>query len=302
MVAIVFRTTGAWGVGQGFNLTNVQVDTNFYNLKTAVEFLQNNPPEAVSIDFVEMIGNDLFIHLTDYSVQGPFPIDGVTYTPRGIWQPSTVYAINDLVSMGGTLYVVTWDHTSDLVFDPGANDGAGHNYYEVFFEAPETSIPIGGNTRDVLGKNSATDFDIGWLTGLVPDGGAQGALLRKASAVDQDLEWFSATSGPTPLPIKTVTTSIYTFQVGDEGQYIRFTVSGAFNPTFPTNASQPFAIGSEITFRIVSATSVFMNVSVGVTITPPTGFLFQPFGPGAVITIKKTGTNTWDAFGLLAPQ
>lgn len=304
MVALVFRTTGAWGAGQGFNLTNVQVDTNFYNLKLAVEAMVDTPAECISIESFEVIGNSLYIHLTDYSVQGPFVLPETTYAPQGVWLPSTPYLVNDLVSFGGTLYIVTFAHTSGTVFDPGANDGAGNNYYKVFFTAPETAFPVGGNTRQVLGKLSATDFDFGWITGLVPDGGTADQVLAKNSSGNQDTIWrsLSAISGTGlgGLTIKTVSVANYTFALGDENLYIRFTVSGSLQLAVPTNAVAAFGVGTEITFRITTATTVFITVT-GVTVTPPTGFQFKPFGPGAVVTIKKTGTNTWDAFGLLLP-
>jgi carbohydrate binding protein with CBM5/12 domain len=300
MVAIVFRTSGAWGAGQGFNLTAVQVDTNFYNLKTAVEAIQTTPPTAVSIASFEIVGNDLYIHMTDSSVQGPFTLPSTTYTPQGAWQPSTAYVVNDLVSVGGSLYVVTWPHTSASTFDPNANDGAGHNFYQLMFTAPGNSLPTGGLDRQVLGKLSTSDFDVGWLTGLVPNGGAAGAYLTKSSNADQDLFWFTPANTLGSLPIRTISTSPYTFAVADVGSYLRFTLASAIQLFIPTNASVPIAVGSEITFMMTQATSVFISTS-GVTVNVPTGFQLTPFGPGAVVTIKKVALNIWDAFGLLKP-
>jgi hypothetical protein len=133
----------------------------------------------------------------------------------------------------------------------------------------------------------------------VPNGGLLGQYLRKVSNLDQDLEWgtLPAASG---LPIVTVGGSTYTFAATDVGGYVRFTGVGSVTITVPTNAAVPIAVGSEITFMATQATSVFISTS-GITVLVPSGFTLEPFSPGAVITIKKIGTNTWDAFGLLKP-
>jgi hypothetical protein len=41
----------------------------------------------------------------------------------------------DVVSVGGIgLYLVIFQHTSALSFDPGANDGSGHNFYQLLLQ------------------------------------------------------------------------------------------------------------------------------------------------------------------------
>jgi hypothetical protein len=301
MVAIVFRTSGAWGAGQGFNLTAVQVDTNFYNLKTAVEALVTTPPTAVSIASFEVIGTSLYIHMTDASVQGPFTLPSTVYNPRGAWQPSTPYLINDIVSAGGSAYFVIWNHTSGLTFDAGANDGAGHDFYQLFFSSPSNALPVGGVARQALAKVSSGDFDVAWTTGLVPNGGTIGQYLGKVSSTDQDVAWTSLPAAGAALPINTISSSTYTYLPTDAGQYVRFTAPGTITLTIPTNAVQAIPVGSEITSVATQATLVSI-ASAGVTVNVPTGFTLAPFGPGAVWTIKKIGTNTWDAFGLLKPS
>jgi hypothetical protein len=42
-----------------------------------------------------------------------------------------VFAVNVFVTEGGVTYLVEYPHTSAATFDPGANDGLGHNYYHL---------------------------------------------------------------------------------------------------------------------------------------------------------------------------
>src|SRR5262245_16871006 len=175
--------------------------------------------------------------MTDSTVQGPFPLPVATYNPRGEWQPATGYLINDLVSAGGTLYVVTWNHTSEATFDPGANDGAGHDFYAVFMEAPQSVIPAGGLFRQVLGKLSNTDFDVAWIGGLLPLAGTIGQVLAKNSNSDLDVGWTSLPSGGSSLPMSTISAANYTYVLGDAGTYIRFTAAGSLGITIPNNAA-----------------------------------------------------------------
>ena len=55
------------------------------------------------------------------------------------------------------------------------------------------SVPTGGGTGQVLAKNTATNYDLGWITpptgsGL-PTGGNTGQLLTKKSAANGDAQW-----------------------------------------------------------------------------------------------------------------
>jgi hypothetical protein len=73
-VTITFRTAGAWGAGIGMNLTPAQVDTNFYNLKLAVEDLQDNPTPAETIANVTVNGTQFSMVTSEAVTWGPFDI------------------------------------------------------------------------------------------------------------------------------------------------------------------------------------------------------------------------------------
>jgi hypothetical protein len=305
-----FRTAGPWGAGEGQNLTNVEVDTNFYELDQRVLLMETSPPEAVSIESFEVIGDLLYIHLTNYAVEGPFELPMRRFMPRGVWQPSTLYLVDDLVSMGGVLYAVPTEHTSALTFDPGANNGSGGDFYSVLFEAPETAIPTGGITRQVLGKLSNTNFDIGWITGLLPAGGSTTWILQKASAGNYDVEWAPRPSvgGLTTTDMtfsfgnRTLRATTIAFPNGDEFKYFHCNNTTGSNIRISLSVSEPFSVDTEISFRQQNTGStITFTFDSGVTLQYPDGFLPRLYGRGAVATLKKVDTDTWDLFGLLAP-
>lgn len=129
MVDITFRGPGPWGLGKGSRLIILEGDTNWYNLKVAIEDLIANPPEARSISDISVAGNAFTFTMSDSTFEGPLEIPIANLNPRGVWQPSTAYFVNDVVTYQGTVYFVTYAHTSALTFDPGATSGPGQDWY-----------------------------------------------------------------------------------------------------------------------------------------------------------------------------
>lgn len=126
-----FRTTDntKWGAGKGSNLTPGEVDENFWDLGQRTAVLEANPPAPVGIDHVTTAGNTFTIVLTDGSSQGPFNLPAAKFNLVGEWAPNVPYVPNSFVTEAGKTYLILHPHTSGAFFDPGANDGAGHNYY-----------------------------------------------------------------------------------------------------------------------------------------------------------------------------
>jgi len=151
-----------WGTGQGFNLTAAQVDINFWDLVQRMIAQEARPDAAAGIDHFEIVGINMFVHMTDATVLGPYELPVATFNDRGTWAPETDYSKMDTFSINGGLYVVTWDHTSDLTFDAGANDGAGHDYYQLMIQTPGAALPAGGAVGMLLGKTTTTDYAVGW--------------------------------------------------------------------------------------------------------------------------------------------
>ena len=92
-----------WGTGQGFNLTPAQVDINFWDLIQRVLVLEALPDAAAGIDHFEIVGIDMYVHMTDDTVLGPYELPVATFHDRGIWAPSTGYSKMDTFSINGGL-------------------------------------------------------------------------------------------------------------------------------------------------------------------------------------------------------
>lgn len=233
-MTIVYRTAGPWGAGKGANLTPAEVDTNFYELRTDVDDLTAQFVPVVNIAYFSVAANALFVHMTDHSILGPYPIPMVgLWTFRDEWLPDTTYLVNDMVTFGNVLYLVLIDHTSAGSFDPDATNGLGDNYYAVVLEAapaivetwnfqgvwePLTSyfkfdvVTFGTSIYLVLQNHeSAATFDpdetningplyslildLGVTSGL-PAGGDTGQALVKHSGADYDVTWANVSGLP----------------------------------------------------------------------------------------------------------
>lgn len=273
-VTIVFRTDdGAkWGTGQGSDLTPAQADVNLWNAKVAIEDLQDNPPDAVSIASISQSLNTLTVHLTDSSTQGPFTLPTIPITFRGAWTISTAYAVGDVITSGGSTYMVIYAHTSDpSAFDPGENDGSGHNYYGLLLSNPAGALPTGGSAGQFLVKTSATDYAASW--------GNVSAFVT----------------------LKTVTATTYSLISADIGKYIRCNNASGCTVTVPDNASVPIAVGTTYNFRTANAAGIsFIEGSTGVTINGRVGYNLATDASGATAVLVKVDTDEWDLFGDLS--
>lgn len=132
MDGIVFRTTdgGRWGAaggtGTGGNLTPLQFDENMWAFLVRMEALESNPPVAVSIASITVIGSTFQVNLTNGTHQGPFNLPIATFNATGNWVNAMTYARLDLVEAPHFgLYMVLIPHTtpvSPALFDPEAVD------------------------------------------------------------------------------------------------------------------------------------------------------------------------------------
>jgi hypothetical protein len=162
---LVYRTDDAtrWGNGQGSDLAAVTIDLNFWTLWSAIHSMQLSPISARSIDFISLsAGNQLYVHLTDHSIQGPFTVPTEIWNPRGTWLPSVNYAPLDVVGDNGSLYLVNIQHTSAGTFNAFATDGLGHNLYTLLLEQPADELPAGGTVGQRLVKSSGSPFVTTW--------------------------------------------------------------------------------------------------------------------------------------------
>jgi hypothetical protein len=225
---------------KGSALTFAEQDGNISDLDGRVVGLENisvsNPIDAITI-----AGNQLTFHYTTAAGGGSdtVTIPTAQWHGRGDWQPSTTYAVNDLVIASSNLYLVKIAHTSNLTFDAGAQIG-GNNIYDFIFG---------------------------------PMGQTESAQMSAAT---------------------------YTLQGSDNLKYYRCTsvASGSIIITIPALADVSIPLNSEISFRQNGDALIFQAAS-GVILNHPLDSAPITAVIGAVVTLKKIGTNEWDLFGRL---
>lgn len=328
---ILYRTAGPWGPGVGANLTAPQVDGNFYDVSMRVQNLELHPPESVTITSFTASGSQLYINMSDGTVQGPLTLPTVRWFFRGPWRPATVYAPDDVtVGPDSAVYLVLRSHTSATTFNANANDGAGHAYYSLLLEVPAATLPSGGAQGYVLIKNTVGNYDVIWGPVPAPPGGSGGQVLQKNSDIIGDASWND-------LSFNELSDVVF----GDElihGEYLRwdseverwvnapgterfvlrasswapvlgdeFAFMVLTNGTadviveIPYDTNVDFAIGTELTIHQNGTGKVTVAGQYGaVDILHHASFSNQLLGQYATATVKKTAAQEWRLFGLLA--
>lgn len=120
-MALLYVTTDMlkWGAGTGAPLSASQIDLNFWQLHERVLALETDPPTAVGISNIQVIGSQLTITLSDATSFGPYTLPTATFESRGEAVESAAYYELDVVSVvGHGLYLVLIDHTMVFPFDP----------------------------------------------------------------------------------------------------------------------------------------------------------------------------------------
>ncbi len=146
---------------KGSALTAAEFDGNTSDLDGRITTLEDNPPAAISISSFEVAGTSFYVHMTDSSVLGPYTLPtGEAWSLQGDWLPTTLYAVNDIVRSDGALYLVIFAHTSESVFDAGANDGGGHDFYELALPAANINqvSMTDSNTEVLVGLSYANRY------------------------------------------------------------------------------------------------------------------------------------------------
>jgi hypothetical protein len=269
-MTVIYRTPGAWGGGQGSDLAAAQIDENFFTL---VGLINAKAVSGAGISTMSVVSNNqLQTRLTDGTFLPAVTLPTATFTFRGAWAPDTVYSANDIITEGGSTYLVLIGHTSEGTFDPGDNNGSGSDFYGLLLSNPSEALPIGGSTGEVLTKVSGADFNVAWEP-----------------------------VGSTGAPVQTKTGTTFTPALVDAGTYNRMTNSGGCTVHIPADSSVNFPIGTEIHFRQASAAGISFVASSPAFLNGVTGFLDETTAEGATCTLKKVAADEWDLFGLLEP-
>jgi hypothetical protein len=150
MSDINYRTPGPWGAATvGADLTANQVDTNFWILYSLILALQDATPDTIS--YFTVTGTQMWITMTDHYVFGPFTIPTAVFNFRGAWAPNNAYAVNDIFTANGAVYMVIYPQlNSGATFYDLANDSLGHNFYGLLLAAAPSALPSNGQPGQFL--------------------------------------------------------------------------------------------------------------------------------------------------------
>jgi hypothetical protein len=122
-----------------------------------------------------------------------------------------------------------------------------------------------------------------------------GGATIKHVFVSEALNAFEAGLNET-IPLNTQTGTTYTLVAGDAGQLVTLSNASAITLTVPTNASIPFAIGTQITITQANSGQVTVAGAVGVTINAADSFL-KLRTQWSAATLIKIDTNSWILIG-----
>lgn len=175
-------------------------------------------------------------------------------------------------------------------------------------------------------RDSKVEFDgTEWV--LLSTGGGGGGIPEAPSDgkvyIRKDAQWFELeaganitfdestagiikieASGAAPIlePVKAISGASYTLVLADAGKYLTFTSASPATATIPANSDVAFPIGTDIAIEQSDIGQVSIAAATGVTINTSYGFNLKTGGQYAVVSLKKTGTDTWTAFGNLEVQ
>lgn len=164
-MALTYRENGAWGTGKGSQLTNPEIDGNFYDLATRLIAVETNGVLPAEISNFTLVGTQLTIYLSNGQIFGPYTIPLATMHFRGDWLPATAYFELDLVRVTGQgLFLVLRDHTSEATFNPTATIPAGLLYSFIIGENTSSTVTVWkiscdlASTENLVGTyNNGTD-------------------------------------------------------------------------------------------------------------------------------------------------
>jgi hypothetical protein len=143
--------------------------------------------------------------------------------------------------------------------------------------------------------NSSDTFTIvraqSGTSGISHSGGA----TVKHVFVSEALNAFEAGLNET-IPLNNQTGTTYTLVASDAGDLVNLTNASAITLTVPTNATIPFATGTQITIAQSGVGKVTVAGAVGVTVNAADGFLSLRT-QWSMGTLIKTGTNSWILIG-----
>lgn len=132
-MAITFVTTDMtrWGVGTGVPHNAAAADIIIWDLLQRIIALEAGAPDPRSITGFSVVGNQLTVTMSDATNEGPFTLPISSFIFLDGFIPATIFKANSIFPANDALWLVTQDHLTDAVFDPGRTI-VGDVYRKVF--------------------------------------------------------------------------------------------------------------------------------------------------------------------------
>jgi hypothetical protein len=280
-MTIIYRTPGVWGGGQGSNLTAAQVDENFFDLFSAITALQDHSLTSENqIDYFATAGNQLYVHMMNHEVFGPYTLPTAQWNFRGPWTALTTYNFMDVFTANGAVYLVIFPptgtpYTSASTFSANANDGSGHNYYGLLLAQPEDELPTGGTVGQVLAMATGSPYNTEWSSltrvfGLFVAGTPLSDELLLQYIIPEEMTFPSGLTGSEAY-CGTEPTTDQVFNLYQNGVAIgSITFSPSPSTNFTLTAAVTFNPGDKLTLVAPSSVDPHMaNISITLVATLP---------------------------------
>jgi hypothetical protein len=224
-----YRTTGAWGSGEGRRLTSAEIDQNFYDVTQRLDAVEADIAAGSNpITNILSSGGSLYIYMASGTIFGPLAIPVSRWNDSGNWSAGTVYYVNDVVTIPGDgIYHVRINHVSDNNFDNTREIG-GELVYTMLIAVPNPA-PIINVTADIVILTAAH----------------ANAYVRCDNAVGTIAYIEAGTfDPPTEIHFRQVNTGQITFSYGDSGTFINL----------PDGCDLlTFGVGASVTLKCVGA-------------------------------------------------
>lgn len=145
----------------------------------------------------------------------------------------------------------------------------------------------------MLGGETWSNWRSIWHDGLMPSTVFGRSLINQASATT------ARAALKVNAPTKQVATTTYTLALDDAESMIEFTSSAAVTVTIPLEATVAWPADTAIHLVQAGIGKVTIQGAAGVTLLKPASAHARTGEQEAVVSIKKRGTNSWRAIGML---
>lgn len=148
-MTLTYRGAGAWGPGKGGPLTSAEIDGNIYHLAQAIQAIADNPGEPVQFQSFELVGNALYVHLSNGDVHGPYAFPAIAYQPPAVRTVSAA-TLTPILSEANNYYRCTNSTACAVTIPKNADVGFPTGTMLEFVQAVAGAITLAGDTGVTL--------------------------------------------------------------------------------------------------------------------------------------------------------